>query len=156
MKGLIQLCFFLMPVLASGQCLDTLNTPNDPGNACLSGGFYPVCGCNGNTYDNECYAQWATVQQWTYGPCEQVAFKIYPNPVTYWLNVTIVTKFESNVNVYIFNHSGNIAYSRSLTNVTTDYLTIPMYGYEQGLYIMMVECNGYVQLEKFIRWEEQD
>lgn len=143
----------ILPFIGHAQCLDTLNFPTNSPNCHLD--FAPVCGCDGVTYRNWCYAEGATVQQWTDGPCEQVAASIFPNPDIYWLNVSIVTKFESNVNIFIFDRNGNMAYSSTLSNVTRDYLTIPTNIFDQGMYVMMVECNGHVELLKFIRWEEQ-
>ena len=32
--------------------------------------YEPVCGCNGITYGNECYAENAGVTEWTEGECD--------------------------------------------------------------------------------------
>ncbi|MDB4655844.1 T9SS type A sorting domain-containing protein [Flavobacteriales bacterium] len=135
-----------------GQCIDTLNFPNlQP--PCYPD-FIPVCGCDGVTYRNECYARFATVQQWQEGPCENVVIDHYPNPVSYTMYLTVVSKFESNVNLYIFDRNGLAYYYRYLPLVTSTTLTIPVSGFEQGLYIIMAESNGDVQLSKFIKWNE--
>jgi hypothetical protein len=152
MKKLLVVLLFL-PILGFGQCLDTLNFPNlNPGTAC-NPEFIPVCGCDGVTYRNLCHAQYATVLQWVDGPCEQVAIDIYPNPVANWLYLTVATKFEANVDIYIFDRNGNIMYSQFLRSVTNQYLTIPTNDLEKGLYFVGAESNGVVQLLKFIRWE---
>ena len=135
-----------------GQCLDTLNFPNlQP--PCFPD-FLPVCGCDGVTYRNECYARFATVQQWQEGPCENIVVDIYPNPAVYWIYTTVVTKFESNVNLYIFDRNGNIYYYKYLQSVSHHTLTIPLDEFDYGLYVIMAESNGDVQLSKFIKWYE--
>ena len=143
-----------LPVALSAQCLYTLNFPNlNPGSGCNQD-FNPVCGCNGVTYKNQCFAEYATVLQWNDGPCEPVAVNIFPNPVTNFLFVNVVTQFETNVNIFIFDRNGNIAYSNDLFNVTNEFLTIPVNNLGHGVYIMMAESNGYAQLLKFVRWEQ--
>ena len=144
--------FMLSATMMRGQCLDTLNFPNlqPPCNP----DFIPVCGCDGVTYQNRCYADFATVTQYIDGPCEQVAFTIYPNPTTNWLFTTIVTKYEADVNLYIFDRNGTIYYSRYLQAVTSEYLTLPMNGFVQGVYIIMIESNGVAKLSKFVKWNE--
>lgn len=151
MKRLIPI-LLLLPLGVSAQCLDTLRFA-DPYPGCNLE-FIPVCGCNNVTYRNYCYAEAATVTQWVDGPCENVAINVYPNPATYWLYVNVVTKYESDVRLFIFDRNGNIAYSNYLTEVTNEYLTIPVNNLGHGIYIMMAECNGYSQLLKFVRWEQ--
>ncbi len=153
MKFLIAFLLLCLTSLTSlGQCIDTLQFPNlQP--PCFPD-FVPVCGCDGVTYRNACYAEFATVLNYSEGPCEDLALDFYPNPCTYWLYTTVVTKFESNVNLYIFDRNGMIYYYDYLSAVTSRTLTIPTNGFEQGLYIIMAESNGYAELSKFIKWEE--
>jgi hypothetical protein len=81
-----------------------------------------------------------------------VAFEFRPNPATDNLNTTIVTKFEANVDVYIFDKNGTIKYAQRLNAVTWYYLTIPMNNFDPGVYIMMVESNGVTKVSKFVKW----
>lgn len=139
-------------MLTNAQCKDTLNFPNyQP--PCWND-FIPVCGCDGVTYHNSCYADYATVIQYQDRPCEQVAIDIYPNPATDLLYTTIATKYEADVNIYIFDRNGMVYYYRYLTNVNNEQMYIPVNSFEQGLYIIMAESNGVTKLLKFLKWDQ--
>lgn len=134
------------------QCTDSLNFPNlQP--PCWPD-FIPVCGCDGVTYRNSCYADYATVLQYQERPCEQVALDIYPNPSSFMLFATVVTKFDADVNLYIFDRNGMVYYYQYLTNVSSQQVYIPVQSFEPGLYIIMAESNGVAKLLKFLKWDE--
>lgn len=153
MRLVIVTSFLLLPFFAKGQCLDTLRFAQDPGTACNQD-FRPVCGCDGVTYRNQCYAEWATVLQWNDKPCEQVAINLFPNPVVYQLYAQIATKFEADVQIFIFDRNGNVYYRADLRNVEYEYLIVPVHDFDQGLYIFMAQSGQDVVLEKFVKWNE--
>ena len=133
------------------QCEDSLSFPvtNPP---CYPD-FIPVCGCDGTTYVNFCHWQYATLNQYSEGPCEQVAFNFYPNPVVEYINLRIATRLETDVNLYIFDRNGNIMYYDFLQQMTNEQIIIPVYGFRQGIYFILAETNGETFSRKFVKWE---
>ena len=55
-----------IPLAQSGVCIDS--TQINDSIACIEI-YEPVCGCDGNTYDNSCYADKSGVISYTAGEC---------------------------------------------------------------------------------------
>lgn len=151
MKGLLlTLALIIGGLSLKAQCIDTLNSPT---NAACPPDFLPICGCNGVTYHNSCFADREQVLNYYDRPCEQIAMAIWPNPATFILDVSIFTKYDADVNLYIFDRNGTINYYQFIPYVSNTQLTIPVFGFKRGLYIIMAESNGVTKLLKFIKWD---
>lgn len=74
--------------------------------------------------------------------------KVYPNPVNDVLNVQLPVN-ANEINVSLFNSSGQIVYSEKLTN--RYFFSVEMENYEKGLYFLSVRTGDKNYFRKIIR-----
>jgi hypothetical protein len=67
--------------------------------------------------------------------------------------MTLATKYESDVNLYVFDRNGIVSYYSFYANVTSQFVTLPVYWLDQGLYIIVAESNGQLHKAKFLKWQ---
>ena len=63
--------------VASAKSTDKCQGDRTPGCTCPQA-YKPVCGCNGVTYDNGCYAQCDGVTSYTFGTCPSTGTSSQP------------------------------------------------------------------------------
>lgn len=137
----------------SYACIDTLQIQVAP--ACNYAQYEPVCGCDGNTYRNGCYAYYSGVTTTYDGICELVDFDFYPNPVADFLNMTILTREDQTpVNLYVYNFHGELYYSdyfQPVTGIKRNEFILDVTDFERGIYIIIVKAYDSFVMKKMVK-----
>lgn len=157
MKQLLTIALILtaLNTVKAQQCLDTLGFYPQPATLCYGLGFEPVCGCNGETYFNYCFA---TVQdgvlQYSDGPCGTLAAFSSPNPLLDVINFQVVNRLEDDIIVEIKDMNGTVflfnKYSR------TGYLDIRnvyISDFPRGMYFITVYNSQELVVQKVMKWD---
>ncbi|MBX7202277.1 MAG: T9SS type A sorting domain-containing protein [Bacteroidia bacterium] len=135
---------------SGSQCVDTLQVSKDP---CHGTIYYPVCGCDGNTYRNECAARAEGVLQWNQGPCELFDYDFVPNPMVDQGFIRIFTREQTDVQIWIFDtYYGQRYYYRfpSVYPLVQLETTIDVRGFGNGLYFMVMEAGGTFKVKRLL------
>jgi hypothetical protein len=123
----------------------------------------PVCGCNGVTYSNYCYAAKAGVTSWAAGQCQTTgvetgtettdAVSIYPNPAKNKLIITYANQDRQKAQVAILNLLGETVISlpaeqySSITNIAT----VDINTLAAGVYVVRLQLAGKVYTRRFLK-----
>jgi hypothetical protein len=131
-------------------CQDTLLQTNDP---CFGTTYYPVCGCEGTTYRNECAARAEGVLQWNQGPCEIFDYDFVPNPMVDQGFIRIFTREQIDIQIWIFDtYFGQRYYFRfpSVFPLVQLESSIDVRGFGNGLYFMVMEGGGQFKVKRLL------
>ncbi|MBI1306169.1 MAG: T9SS type A sorting domain-containing protein [Bacteroidetes bacterium] len=135
------------------QCVDSSRI--DPYFQCNDPTFYPVCGCNGHTYRNECVAfRNAGINQIAYqGVCMEEFFftSAYPNVVTAELNLYVQFYQLSPASIQIRDVYGKLMYSQNYLNIDSRQFTFQVSDYRPGIYFISLHSGEVFTYVKFIK-----
>lgn len=117
--------------------------------------FYrPVCGCNNQTYRNECesYNVYGINTILNAGVCRDQIFDFdfYPNPSIGEINFALEFFDQGNISIQIFDTYGKLKYLLNKPSVHRLDEVISTAGFQTGLYVITVTSGNTFKAQKLI------
>lgn len=108
--------------------------------------YDPVCGCNNQTYRNQCVAYNVNgVNWWRSGVCGGLDVDFYPNPVNYGTPLKVNLSFDEfvvgNADIKIVDMFGKVWEQRIVNNFNRIHLEFDVSVLRTGLYILVVQSS---------------
>jgi hypothetical protein len=149
MKIVFTLFLFLLPFTLPAQCIDELLLR--PYGQC-SHVYDPVCGCDGVTYRNSCYAElYGALTKWENGICGKIDIFFKPNPVDVQLDLTVRLRVAGYANIIIMDVFGVQYYNSYLTNTYLRHLNIDVNNFPLGVYLLIAQTEDEVVVRRFVK-----
>jgi hypothetical protein len=132
------------------SCIDSLYV--NQGRPC-NPEYEPVCGCDNNTYRNQCTAEGNGVMFFQQGPCENLAFDCNPNPpLDGLLYFKIFSRNTGNLRIFITNYFGKFYFDQNYTFPFSGYINqyIVVSTFEPGVYFIFMMMGDQVAMKKIV------
>lgn len=144
---LFVLCFGFYSEVKS-QCVDSTRIQYG---AYCDPRWEPVCGCNGYTYRNDCFARNAGLTTWNYTICDPLDFDFNPNPPVDYITVDAWMQVPGTMYVQVVDRFGKIYYNSAFQGTDHYIFQIDFSGYPEGIYYLHCYSDSGSRVKKVLK-----